>query len=138
MREIPDISNEARQFARYLIGREPSPEIIARYASGLEKLGLTTPVPTDDGVIAFALRHPASLPFLDAASGFFRKQSAIRKRLLLLSAILETTRENAEIYLPQMQGIIGLLFTLSRGAVLSLAAAVLGWPLLLWAERSRP
>ncbi len=61
--------------------------------------------PGEDGrgaaVAAFALRHPWSLPFLDAACGIMQPQGILRSKLLLMAAVLEASPEFADDFLPR-------------------------------------
>lgn len=121
---------ECRQFSRYLIGRDPSAEIMERYARACVKF-------SDDALrgnqraYRFARRHPWSLPFLDAGCGVADGTNVLRRRLLIASAILETTTDHADVFLPRTRPLpAAIAITLFHGAKAALKIIV-GVPLLL-------
>lgn len=86
-----DLHAEAVGFGRYLIGRDPSPDLIERYVRANETL---FPGAHDDAVLAYARRHPWSVAMLDTAEGLRDGGgSLLRKKLLVMTAIVETTPE---------------------------------------------
>jgi len=128
---------EARLIARYLLGRVPSQELVERYEEANRAL-FTGPVDQEDAaVIGFVSRHPWSVPFMDAASGLLRPDGMLRGKILTMGAILETSPEFADEFLPRTVRPTRLLLRLF---VLGLAAAayiVLGTLLYAVAIRSR-
>jgi hypothetical protein len=92
---------EAHAFARYLVGRMPPVELVARYEDANRVL-FTAPVPVgDDAVLRFARRHPWSVGYLDAAAGLLRPGGLLRSKILVMSAILETSPAFADDFLPR-------------------------------------
>lgn len=88
---MSDLEHEARLFGRYLVSRDPSETLVARYVRANTELLADE----DDAVVAFARRHPWSIAMLDASAGLFDAGSLLRKKLLLMTAIVETTPELA-------------------------------------------
>jgi hypothetical protein len=84
------LRSEAILFGRYLVGRDLSEELIERYVRANETLGLST---VADPVIEHARRHPWSLAMLDASAGVLGGDSLLRKKLLVMTALVETTPE---------------------------------------------
>jgi len=82
-----ELRTEAIAFSRYLVGSEPSEELIARYCEANRELFAGE---EDRGVVEFARRHPWSIPLLDARFAL-GGTSLLRKKLLVMMAILETT-----------------------------------------------
>ena len=124
------LAAECVVFARYLIGYDCPAVIIRRYvvANALLLDG------ADDGVVAFALRHPWALPYLDAACGLRLRDGVLRRKLVLLTAILEATTEFADVFLPEPVGRVGFLFWAFRHGVTAFLKGVLGLLLLPFAE----
>ena len=67
-----DLDMEARTFTRYLVGRPPPPELVARYREANAVLFATPVDPVDAAVVDFVRRHPWSVGLLDAAVGLRR------------------------------------------------------------------
>lgn len=77
-------------FARYLVRREPSTILVERYVRAHEEL-LSEADAIDHDVVEFARRHPWSIGMLDASAGLIGGSSLLRKKLLLMTALVETT-----------------------------------------------
>ena len=126
-----DLRTEAIEFGRYLIGRDPSPELIERYVDANETLFPGVP---EDAVLVYARRHPWSIAMLDAAEGLQNgRASILRKKLLVMTAILETTPELVDrtepsaVGLPAIAvrvGIAGARAVLDAAAGLALRAVI--------------
>jgi hypothetical protein len=86
-----ELRSEAILFGRHLVGRDPSEELVARYVRANETLGLGAA--RDRETLEFACRHPWAIAPLDAAAGILGSNSLLRKKLLLMTAIVETTPE---------------------------------------------
>jgi len=116
---------------RYLLGAVPPTEITERYAAAVGQLAAGE---APDAVLAAALRCPVLLPLLDAACGLRRPGCVLRKRLLIMTAILETHPAYAERYMPRARGIVSLVAMLSWDGSVAVAKAVLGVPVLALVE----
>jgi uncharacterized protein YbjT (DUF2867 family) len=128
-------ARECSILCRYLIDCEPSAGLIERYraAVGLTLAGLDL----ENADWHWARRHCRCIPYLDAAAGLVhRRRSALRARLYLLTALLETEPAYADRFLPQVSSRVVLLAALGwQGARTGVNAAI-GMPLLAWARRS--
>lgn len=91
---------EAAEFTRYLLRAEPTPEVTERYAAANRTLLTAEPTARDRALLATCLARPWTLPFLDAAEARRASPSLLRKKLLVLSAVLETTTRFAPRFLP--------------------------------------
>ena len=87
-----ELRNEALLFGRYLVGRQLSEELVERYVRANEELFHDADA-IDRDLVAFARRHPWSIAMLDASAGIIGGNSLLRKKLLLMTAIVETTPE---------------------------------------------
>jgi hypothetical protein len=95
-----ELTEEGALLARYLLGGdEPEPEAIERYAQACERLFGGPCEPGDLAVLRFVRRRRWSLPLLDAAA-VFEPHALIRRKLLLMLAILETMPAHLEHFTP--------------------------------------
>ena len=134
---MPDdaaLAVEARTFARYLVGRVPPDESVARYVDASHAL-FPAPPASEESVLAFARRHPWSVGFLDAASGLLRPGSLLRSKLLVMAAILEASPAFADDFLPRSVPPVALFVQLALHGSLVVVRALLG-P-LVWAAATR-
>ncbi len=121
-----DLTVECRVLTRYLLSRSPSSAVVERYARACAAFA----PPGRIDVLRFALRNPWAIGPLDAACGFLDPTNELRKRLLLLSAILETTTEHADRFLPRPRALPLLLLELGYHGTLALLKLLLGVILL--------
>jgi hypothetical protein len=86
------------------LDHDPPEELIARYVAASEEI--FPPLPTADGaaLLAFVDRHPGTLPFVDAAAGVLRPGSLLRKKILLMAAILEASVHHTREFLAPPPG----------------------------------
>jgi hypothetical protein len=125
---------EARMLARYLVGRPAPPEVVARYCDANRTLLDAPPEAGEAAMVAFVRRRPWALPLLDAAAALRRPAGLLRSKALVMTAILETTPELADEFLPRHVHPLGLLLRLALSgtlAVLLAAAGLLLLPLVL-------
>jgi hypothetical protein len=108
-------ADEARIFCRFLVGREVPEALVDRYESACARLFPDPPDAVDAALLDFVRRHPWSVGALDAATGFLRRESRLRARLLVMAAVLEATPTFADEFLPRSAG---------RGAVLGRLVAI--------------
>src|SRR5687767_14205873 len=91
-----ELRAEAILFGRYLVGRAPDEELVERYCRANEKLFARE---LRDPAAVYAREHPWAIPMLDAATGLVALRghpSLLRKKLLVMVAILETTPQHVE------------------------------------------
>ena len=86
------LEKEAILFTKYLTGTTPSPELINRYAEACVKLNFSV-AETEDKYLEKILRWPFLLPFFDAALSLRNTKTVLRKKILVMLAVLETTPE---------------------------------------------
>lgn len=128
---------EALAFSRYLVGRDPSRELIDRYEKANRAL-FTEPVEQRDAaLVEFVNRHPWSVSLLDAASGLLRPNGLLRGKILTMGAILEASPEFADQFLPRHAHPVTLVVRLSLLGFVAAARAALGTLLYAVAVRSR-
>lgn len=94
--------DEGRRLARHLIGRPVALDILARYQQA--HLKRAADLAGDSPALALFRRRPWLLPFLDAGCARWRPDDPLRRKLLLMTAILECTPRHAERFLPEHRG----------------------------------
>ncbi len=136
----PDRSarDAAVRLARYVLGVRPSDELLDRYLRAEARvLAAEPPTTGDEAVAAYVERHPWALPLLDAGTAFVGDAPRLRRRLIVMTAVLEATPDHVEDTLP-VDG-AGLPATLVRLGMAGVTAGVklaLGVP-LAWALTRR-
>jgi hypothetical protein len=130
-----DRSVEGRIFGRYLVGRDPSPAHVERYAAASRTHFPEPLAPRDAAVLAWVRRHPWSIGPLDAACGLAQPGGALRNRVLLMAAVLEASPEFADDFLPHHLGPLALAARVGIAGVVAVANALGGLLLLKLAVR---
>ena len=122
-----EIEHEARVLGRYLSGAEPSAYVLAKYAQA-HRLGLPQLEPEsrfDELLVAFARGGTFRAYVADAHARGFRPASLLRRKLVLLLAILECSPEGVELDLPDPGSRAGFLLRAAfDGVRFTLAVAV--------------
>ncbi|MCB2153717.1 hypothetical protein KQI84_02430 [bacterium] len=136
----PDQSTSLRQecdlFARYLIGRRPSDAIAARYVEGWKRV--RSQGESDSAALRAVERHPALLPLLDAACALRRKDDPLRRKLILLTAILEASVENSDLFLPRHRSLPVMIIGLGWNGCRAVLKTMIGLVLLPLVARETP
>ena len=129
---------EGRLFAAYLLGgRAPVPEAAERYARACLVL-FGDSEPADEGeLVRFARQHRWALPLLDAAAGLLRPRTLLRRKLVLMLAILEATPAHVSVFTPGPTTRGKLLARLLLLGLRSLVKVGGGVPVYLFARRGR-
>jgi hypothetical protein len=91
-KENSALDRECAVFCRYLIGQEPNEYVKAKYRAAHQSgfLKGDRPCPADSFLVKFASINSSSTKIIDAHTRVFRPFSTIRKKLVLLLAILES------------------------------------------------
>jgi hypothetical protein len=127
-----DLRTEAHVFGRYLVGEPPSEALVERYRAANHCIPA---VDGDDEVVAYARRHPWSVSLLDAAAGLTAADSLLRRKLLVMTAIVETTPELAGKTEPRALGLPQLTLRLGIAGVRTALEAALGLALTAMVKR---
>jgi hypothetical protein len=132
-----ELELEARVFGRYLVGRVPPPDIVARYVEAGRTL-FAAPAPASErAVVAFARRHPWSVGLLDGAAGLLRPGGLLRGKLIVMGAILEASPGFADDFLPRNVRGLSFLLALAGLGTLAVLRAIAGLPLHAVVARQR-
>ncbi len=122
---------EAVAFGQGLVGEEPGEAEILRYISAQPILFPDQPSPRDERLLAFCRKHPRAVAYLDAAQGVFGAEDLLRKKILVMAAILETTPRYASAFLSEDLSRTALLLRLARHGLVGVLRVLIGTPLLL-------
>jgi hypothetical protein len=120
------IDAQGRAFGRHVVGVPPSEELLGRYRAACAKLFPEPPDAVDAALLAFAARHPWSVGPLDAATALLRPASALRARILVMAAVLETTPQFADAFLPRPCGRLALVGRLAVIGARAVARGMVG------------
>lgn len=122
-----DLDAECRVFTRHLIGTDPDAQVLRTYRDAVARVDALGPADAFDGrLLAFASRGPLRASLADGYAALLAPSSALRKRLVMLLAILESRapfHRTIDASLGSRGIMLGRLVATSMGAV---AAAVLG------------
>jgi len=99
-----ELERECRTYARYLIGQTPSEYVVGKYVDfhGQSKAaaGLAGPAGLDrfdQFLVGVSARGPLWAQLADAYASQLRKDSAVRKKLIVTLALLECTPPSSEV-----------------------------------------
>ena len=126
---------EAELFSRYLVGAAASPALCERYLRALRVLDLTPGDAADAWALERALRWPWAIGPLDAACALRRPGWALRRRLVLMSAILEASTAHTQEYMAQQRGAISVIAVCVVEGVAGVVNLAIGMVLLARAPR---
>lgn len=127
----PEVETECQVFCRHLIGEEPSAYVLSRYRAGL--LSKTFKLGAPGGFDTLLNRVAATNPFFagaaDAYSRFLRPNSLVRRKIILLLAILESTPASPKLEQGDDCGVVVFFFrcaaaTLMTGVRLAVGSAL--------------
>lgn len=103
------MKQEAITFGKYLLsGEMPDEKTIALYEAAHEhkKLNVTA---AEQKLFSFAVKNRWALGAIDGALAFKNPEHVLRKKLLVMSAILESRPQYAELFLPKKRSAFYIL-----------------------------
>ncbi len=95
------LSTECDDFCRYLTNDVPGDSLKTHYAEAARVHGLAFKedfTRFDRATLALALKHKTLARWVDAYCALFHRRGALRRKLILLSALLEHTAPSNEIF----------------------------------------
>lgn len=135
-RDAAGLRREAAWFARYLIDAEPSAGMVERYVRANATVLHDPPTPADEAVLAFVHRHPWSVGWLDAGTVFKREAPLLRRKLVVMMAIVEATPDHIERTGPvEDAGLPMIVWQLGRAGATAAIKLVAGTALAAWVTR---
>lgn len=135
-RDVADLRREAGWFARYLIDAEISTALVDRYVRANARALHDAPTAADEAVLAFVHEHPWSVGWLDAGTAFMPKAPLLRRKLVVMLAIVEATPDHLGRTAPvEDAGIPTLVWQLGRAGAKAAIKLVAGAALAAWVTR---
>jgi NADH dehydrogenase len=125
-----ELKAESIIMGRYLIGDDPPEDLIERYLRA-NKILFDKSRGEVPGELKILHSHPSLLPFMDAAAGVISRDSLIRKKLLLMTAILETSPLHADYFLHKADSLPVFVKNIVLNGVKAVIKLIIGVPLLL-------
>ncbi|HLG04007.1 MAG TPA: hypothetical protein VI731_10465 [Bacteroidia bacterium] len=115
---------EAEIFGAYLLGEPPNAKSVSLYeaATRIKPLILDA---REEKLLRFLLNNSWSAGMIDSALGFFDRKNGVRKKILYMSAILETQPEYADLFLPKVRNGFYSIYILWVG-IRAVAKAIVG------------
>ena len=92
------LEKEATLFSSYLVSREASPQAVRLYANAMNN---SEPSDSDKKILHFMTKHKSSIGFIDAGLVITNPTSEVRRRLYVMTAILEASTEHQDLFLPK-------------------------------------
>jgi len=135
--EVKILEKECRLITRYLIEEEPSQEFISTYIMGNSSLLSDPQLEEDLSIMSFIRQYAWVLPFMDAACGILRPRSLLRKKILLMVAILEASPHYINHFLPEAVSGPRFFFSMLRYGVQAGVKVILGFCIYPMAIRVR-
>lgn len=103
------MKQEAITFGKYLLsGEMPDEKSIALYEEAHAHKNLSVPA-GEQKLFSFAVRNRWALGAIDGALAFKNPDHIVRRKLLLMSAILETRPKYAELFIPKKRSVFYLI-----------------------------
>ncbi len=125
---------ESKLITRYILGRSPSNDLSNRYITACQKL-FGDNIKKEYPELQFIYRYPWTLPFIDSSAGLLNPQSIVRKKILLMIALLETTPVHAEFFLHKPAPPVKLLMDLTWNGLRGAIKLMIGIPIFFIARR---
>lgn len=127
------MQHEAKLFAQYLGAKVDDETLLIKYADAIEKLKLSLSE-KEENILRYLLQMPFLLPFADGAWAFLNPKNGIRKRILVMSALIETEPQYVQYFLNQQDVSFPIFRFIFRGSVAVLRGIIgvllmllLGW-----------
>lgn len=127
------MQSEAKLFAQYLGAKVDDDALLIKYSDTIEKVKLSLSE-KEENILQYLLKMPFILPFADGAWAFLNPKNGIRKRILVMSALIETEPHNVQFFLNEKDVPFSVFKLIFRGSVAVLRGIigvflilVLGW-----------
>lgn len=120
---VCSLSDEANLIANYLIGMRPNDRVKARYEDAIHTLNVELDG-VDGRLWKIVTRFPFSFRIIDGGLAIVRPTSSIRRKVLIMLALLEASPEYCEYFLPRGFGPLYALNIVLTGARAALAAII--------------
>jgi hypothetical protein len=128
---------ECSLISRYLIGVDPPQEFKVRYREGQQALFGEESLESAEPEVKFLRAHPWALPYLDAGAVLLNRDSILRKKIILMTAILEASPAYVEFFLHAPESPLKTWCGLVWQSARSIAKMIIAVPVFLVARRCR-
>ncbi len=118
-----DLIIEAGILTKYIAGKPGNPVIYEQYASGVSMLKLDLNA-REERIMRALKQYPFLLPLCDSGLAILSPQGAIRKRLLLMLALIETDKNFTGHFINNEDASFAFIRFMTRGCIGVLKAAV--------------
>lgn len=128
------VLRECRSLTRYLTGREPSDAVIRAYARGLSSGSFRSgppATPLDETLLRIASLGSGLAGLADAWARLFAPGGRLRRRLVLLLAVLESHAPDCEAFEEPAGGLAGAIASSALSGVGFAVRVVAALPLVL-------
>jgi hypothetical protein len=126
---------ESFLITRYLLRCDPSEELSKRYVDANLSLLAEQHSLKRNPELSFIRRYPMSLPFIDAAAGLLSPESIVRKKILIMTAILEATPVHASFFLQRQDSAFKVIGSLAWQGLRSMFKLAIGIPIYMLIRR---
>jgi hypothetical protein len=113
---LTDTIKEAVVLSKYLGAKQVLPTLELRYVDAIEKLNLNL-TDKEQKLLTRLINSPFLLPLIDGGLALIQPQNGIRKRLLAMSALMETETAYAHLFLTRENQSFALIRFLYRGGI---------------------
>jgi hypothetical protein len=114
---------EADLLGRYLISIPPNNRVKLLYAKAMSTMNIQMD-PVDQRLWNMILHYPFTLRIIDSGLAVRRPNSAVRRKIYTMLAILEASPEYCDYFLPQVFGPLYVVNVVFAGARAALAALI--------------
>lgn len=121
---------EAQLFAKYLGAKIDDEILLQKYIDVIEKLKINL-TEKEQKILYYLVKMPFLLPFADAAWALVSPKNGIRKRILIMSALIETQPQYLLQFLNQKDLSFSIIRLVFRGS-LAVVRAIFGVFLILF------
>lgn len=125
--------HEASLLAKYLGASADDEILLKKYNDAIKKLSISL-TEKEEKILVKIIKIPSILPFVDAGWAFLKPESNIRKRILVMSALIETESRYTQFFLVQKNISFPIFRLIFRGTVAVLKGMIgaflifiLGW-----------
>jgi hypothetical protein len=126
------LERECRVFTQYLLGCAPQPYVVQKYADAHRMSAAFLPnEQLDSLLVSLARTNRTVTQLVDSYARIFAPASTLRKKLVLLLAILETCPPSCELIDAIDGSRLGLLFRLVARGTIAVVSLLIGTAFLL-------
>lgn len=122
-----NLTHEAELLTKYLTGRPATAQVVDLYAKAMHNLSLPLNA-TESKYWDFMMRNEWSIGCIDGAMALRNPKGNIRQKIFILFAILESTTDYSDLFLPVQQdsiSIFNIFISGARGVIRTIIGLIL-------------